>query len=248
MKTKIYTVKDKANLLFAMADILKNPLEYTDCTIEINNINVQLLAKVLSHTNSFVKFHYKQDEKLIRYVKIIQDTLSRVRSASSECDKLEQYDEPYAWDRLNKLIYQWNSSSGWTSTDNDGWNYLGGRKDYEFKAYKFTIEPAYDANIVTKLLGNRISIIDDIRKFRHSESEKLNCKEHIMYLKQNNVAKLMDVLFEIIDYKLQKEIDPYIFLFHINKILYICSQDPITSISYFDNSKLKINDGIYKIS
>lgn len=59
MKPKIYNVEDSMQLLMAVADIKKHPFEYTDCTIRINSINFPLLAKVLSLTNNFVKFHYE---------------------------------------------------------------------------------------------------------------------------------------------------------------------------------------------
>lgn len=59
MKPKIYNVENSMQLLMAVADIKKHPFEYTDCTIRINSINFHLLAKVLSLTNNFVKFHYE---------------------------------------------------------------------------------------------------------------------------------------------------------------------------------------------
>ena len=51
------------------------------------------------------------------------------------------------------------------------------------------------------------------------------------------------IINDILDYEIRK----YILLFEINKVLYVLSEESIESISYYDNSTLKINEDLYKI-
>ena len=67
MKAKVYQINNKLQLIMALSEISKNPYEYTDCTVELDRIKIELLTKILSYSNDFVKFHIKHSEELIKY-------------------------------------------------------------------------------------------------------------------------------------------------------------------------------------
>ena len=177
MKTKVYQINNKLQLIMALSEISKNPYEYADCTVELDRIKIELLAKILSYSNDFVKFHIKHSEELIKYI----------------------------------------------------------------------IEPAYDRDKFKKLFANRVTTLSKASDFPFTNSDILTCKNHIIYIKCKNMFNALDLIRTIINDILDYEIRKYILLFEINKVLYVLSEESIESISYYDNSTLKINEDLYKI-
>lgn len=244
MKTKVYQINNKLQLIMALSEISKNPYEYTDCTVELDRIKVDLLAKILSYSNDFVKFHIKHSEELIKYKAGKNYVSNRINLNLLDSGSNMVYNpSQIKQDEINRLVdfLDWQAS-----TDNQ-WNTFKREFTYEKALYKYIIEPAYDRSKFKKLFANRVTTLSKASDFPFTDSDILTCKNHIIYIKCKNMFNALDLIRTIINDILDYEIRKYILLFEINKVLYVLSEESIKSISYYDNSTLKINEDLYKI-
>ena len=239
-KPNVFNVNDKMQLIFALSKIKRNPLEYSDyyidadCIMKSGDFDLELMSKILNYANSFVHIHFKYSQVLIDNRAMIN-----CRGSNTQADLYYVPQPPEVID-------------GWTyvKTTKELFNdWVNNRQQVTYANAIF--EPAYDKVKFTKLLKNRISVVCNPEQFnlkeRYPSEDDLNCKDYIVYIKQDNIFKRLDLMYEIFKYKLDTYLGPYIFLCDINKMLYILSQEPISSISYFDNSTLRINNSFYKI-
>lgn len=240
-KPNVFNIDDKMQLLFALTKIKRNPLEYSDYYIDVDcltksgDFDLELISKILSYANSFIHIHFKYSQVLIDNREMIN-----CKGSSTQDDVyLVPYPPP-------KAINDWQYIKITTDPFKD---WMDNRQQVIYA--NAILEPAYDKVKFTKLLKNRISVICNPEQFnfkeRYPSEDNLNCKDYIIYIKQDNIFKRLDLMYEIFKYKLDTYLGSYIFLCDINNILYILSQEPISSISYFDNSTLKINNNFYKI-
>ena len=238
-KPNVFNVNDKMQLIFALSKIKRNPLEYSDyyidadCIMKSGDFDLELMSKILNYANSFVHIHFKYSQVLVDNRAMINCRRSNTQRGSNT-----QYVPP------SEVIVD-----GWTyvKTTEDLFNdWVNNRQQVTYANAIF--EPVYDKVKFTKLLKSVVCNPEQFNlKERYPSEDDLNCKDYIVYIKQDNIFKRLDLMYEIFKYKLDTYLGPYIFLCDINKMLYILSQEPISSISYFDNSTLRINNSFYKI-
>lgn len=246
MKTKVYQINNKLQLIMALSEISKNPYEYADCTVELDRIKIELLAKILSYSNDFVKFHIKHSEELIKYKAGKNYVSNRINLnlLDSGFNSNMLYNPPQIkQDELDRL----ENFFVWQASTNNQWNTFKREFICEKALYKYIIEPAYDRDKFKKLFVNRVTTLSKASDFPFTNSDILTCKNHIIYIKCKNMFNALDlirtIINDILDYKIRK----YILLFEVNKVLYVLSEESIESISYYNNSTLKINEDLYKI-